>query len=433
MRQRAERWQRRQEVFEAEIERLQKEADYVRRNISGQRTQQAKGRLRRLSRRLEAIEQGGVEAVIGKQWSEISDEFEVSGRPMGVDEAQRRLRALHGPVRPPARLNLRLHTALRSGDRVIETEHLEVGYRDDGKVLFRSPDLLLLRGECAALIGPNGAGKTTFLRTLLGEIPPLGGKVKLGASLKVGYFAQAHEGLHPELTVLEEIMQTAENMTQREAREFLARFLFAGDDIINKPIGVLSGGERGRVARARLALQGANLLLLDEPTNHLDIGSQEILEAVLAEFPGTILLVTHDRYLIDRLATQIWEVLPDEATLRLFAGSYSEYVAEKEREKAGEAGGQPAPGEGYGRATAGGNGRHKQAPAAAARKRTARSAELETAIAALEMRLAELTRDLQAAGSDVSRVHTLGEAYVNVEGELADRLAEWERLQLHMA
>ncbi len=271
--QRAGRRERAQAEFEAQQAYIAREQDYIRRNIAGQNTKQARGRRARLERLLDARDPN---------------------------------QALASNPRSAAQLKLDLRTSLRSGDRVVETHDLAVGYPDDRKVLFRAPDVLLWREECAALIGPNGAGKTTFLKTLLGEIPPLSGKVKLGSSLKVGYFAQAHEGLDPERTVIDEVLGV-QDMPPGRARDYLAKFLFTGDDVF-KQVGVLSGGERGRVALAKLALQGANLLLLDEPTNHLDIPAQEILEAVLADFPGTILLVSHDRYLIDALATQIWSV-----------------------------------------------------------------------------------------------------------------------------
>ena len=419
--QREERRQRRQELFEAEKERMEKELEYVRRNISGQNTLNAKGRLRRLSRQIQALEQGGIEAVHGKRWSEVARELEVSSRSIGVDEAARRLRALQPPGLHRSKLHLRLGAESRSGDRVIETEGLEVGYPDDRKVLFRAPKLLLLRGECAALIGPNGAGKTTFLKTLLGEIPPLAGKVRLGASLHVGYFAQAHEGLNQKNTVLQEVMQAGLEKPS-QARNFLARFSFTGEDEIHKPIRVLSGGERGRVALAKLTLQGANLLLLDEPTNHLDIPSQETLEAALRGFPGTILLVSHDRYLIDRLATQIWEVLPDQSQLHVFPGTYREYVEarESEREKErGEAGGglrsrQPE--------------KSRSAASGEARRRSARAAKVEAEVAELERQLVETSQQLVAAGSDVVRVSELGEQYQAIGAELAGKLSEWETL-----
>ncbi len=133
------------------------------------------------------------------------------------------------------------------------------------------------------MIGPNGAGKSTFLKTILGQIAPLAGEVILGASLQIGYFAQAHEGLNPNNTVLDEILNASPGMLPYQGREYLGKYLFSGDDVF-KLVSMLSGGERGRLALAKLALEDTNLLLLDEPTNHLDIPSQEVLQSVLDSY-----------------------------------------------------------------------------------------------------------------------------------------------------
>jgi ATP-binding cassette subfamily F protein 3 len=284
--QRQERWERRREVYEEEKEKLEKDLDYIKKNISGQNVTQARGRLRRLSRHIQAIEQVGFEAAIGKKWSMLSVNVDTSTSMMSPDEAQRRVAALREPSNRPPQLHLHLHSGQRSGEIVLRTHDLQIGY--PGKVLFLAGNIELRRLQCTALIGPNGAGKTTFLKTILEKIPPMAGEVELGASLKVGYFAQAHEDLHPERTLVQEIDAVAPEMLVADIRDYLARFLFTGEDAF-KPVAVLSGGERGRLALAKLALDGANLLLLDEPT-HLDIPSQEIGE-VLDQFQGTILLV----------------------------------------------------------------------------------------------------------------------------------------------
>ncbi len=394
--QRAERRERQLLEYEAQQAMIAKEEDYIRRNIAGQNTAQAKGRRRRLER-LKATEGSIVD------------------RPRELDT-----------------LKLKLQTDLRSGDRVLETYDLVVGYHDDGKPLFAAPDMLLWRGEVAALIGPNGTGKTTFLKTLLDplRVPPLKGRVKLGSSLKIGYFAQAHEGLHPERTVIEEL-QSAREMPLGAARDYAAKFLFTGDDVFKK-VEVISGGERGRVALAKLALEGANFLLLDEPTNHLDIPSQEILEAVLSDFDGTILLVSHDRYLIDALATQIWSL--ESGKLEVFRGSYREFVEFRRREpgarkqeaevrgQKSEARGRKA-GDGKKQPTA-----SRQQPPANDRRRAHRIQELESLIDSLEKRLGEIAAEFQAAGTDVDKVRALGEEYAEVESDLSTRLEEWEGL-----
>jgi ATP-binding cassette subfamily F protein 3 len=228
----------------------------------------------------------------------------------------------------------------------------------------------------------------------------------------VGYFAQAHEGLNPKYTVLETILAVAPELKISEARSLLARFLFTGDTI-EKRIEILSGGERARVALAVLALEGANFLMLDEPSNHLDIRSQEIFEQALGDFPGTILLVSHDRYLIDVLATQVWVVEPFERVLEVVKGGYAAYL-EARREK-GEKG--------------------KDKP-----KRTARSVEkrripsragieeLETQIHEIETALAKTAREIQASTNDHVKIQQLGQTYAELEKQLNLCLDRWESL-----
>ncbi|CAG0998082.1 partial Energy-dependent translational throttle protein EttA, partial [Anaerolineae bacterium] len=205
LKQREERINRRQEIFESEKEKLLKEVEYIKRNISGQNTLQAKGKLKRLSRLVQAVEQIGFEAALNQKWSETASEVSVTTSNFGVEEAERRVRALRSPVRVLPHLHLRLGSEKRSGDLVIRTKDLQVGYRAEPGIpenlLFKAPDIELRRQDCAALIGPNGAGKTTFLKTILGHLEPLAGEVTLGSSLQIGYFAQAHEGLDPNRTV----------------------------------------------------------------------------------------------------------------------------------------------------------------------------------------------------------------------------------------
>jgi ATP-binding cassette subfamily F protein 3 len=417
--QRQERWQLRQQNFEAEKERLEKDLDYIRRNIAGQNTLQAKGRLKRLSRYLDAIEKGGFQAVQDRKWSEITAETGASSQMMSLEEVTRRLRALRDPVRRPPILKLNLNAEQRSGEIVLRTSGLVVGY--PGEELFRAGDIELRRLECAAVIGPNGAGKTTFLKTILEKIEPVAGEISLGASLQIGYFAQAHEDLNPQRTLVEEIESVAPAMLLADVRDYLARFLFTGEDVFRK-VATLSGGERGRLALAKLALMDANLLLLDEPTNHLDIPSQEILQGVLADYQGTIILVSHDRYLIDALASQIWDIDEANQALRVFRGSYSQYRAQRDAEReTEEASWQEART----------NHRQRQVarPQMSDYQRRMQLNELEEEIAYLENRLAELSNILRNPPSDPQRVQQLGEDYVDVENEINSLLEDWERLQ----
>jgi ATP-binding cassette subfamily F protein 3 len=419
--QRQERWELRQQVYKTELARLLKELDYIKRNISGQRVQQAKGKLRRLSREVQAIEALGFDAVQNKSWMEISDEIEISSHPMGVEEIERRIKSLPPPTRRPPRLHLNLKANLRSGDLVLRTRDLAVGYPDEGRPLFRTPDLLLKRGECAAVIGPNGAGKTTFLKTILEQMPPLEGEVVMGASLHLGYFAQAHEGLNPERTLVEEIDSVAPNMLLAEIRSYLARFLFSGDDVFKK-VSTLSGGERGRLALAKLSLTQANLLLLDEPTNHLDIPSQEILEEVLANYQGTILLVSHDRYLIDGLGTQIWEILPGQAMLQVFNGTYTQYREYLENQQARQAAKVDLSQKAVQK-------KSRTAPTSLEEKqRRARLKAVEERIALVESEIAILSRKLETPPADLAKVQRMGQEYADYQDELDRLMVEWEQL-----
>ncbi|MDH7485732.1 MAG: ABC-F family ATP-binding cassette domain-containing protein [Anaerolineae bacterium] len=402
-RQRAERLERQRKEWEAQQEHIARTEGFIRRTMAGQRTKQAQGRLKRLERfkRDEAIE-----------------------RPQ---EAKR--------------IRLDITTDVRSGNIVLRTKDLVVGYRGQEArdkrqdaprllppascLLFRAPDLEVLRGQRVALIGPNGSGKTTLLKTILGEVEPLAGRVWLGASVEIGYLAQMHAHLDPEKSVLDTILEQ-ENMPLGQARSFLGRFLFRGDDVF-KRVGDLSGGERSRVALACLTLRGANFLLLDEPTNHLDLASQEVLEEVLREFPGTILLVSHDRYLVDALATRVWALR--DGRLHVYKGGYQEYLAAREQEKA--AGAEVA------KATEAASEQDWRERARAERrarraqeKRSEQIAALEQQIEEQEARLAALEEELAAASQrrEVARVEELGLAYQQAQAQLQHLLDAWVEL-----
>jgi len=377
--QRAERTRLRQAQYQAQQEHIVRTEEFVRRYEAGQRTREAKGREKRL-KRLERVE-----------------------RPKQHKTIQ-----------------FKLVSKARGGNNVLTSSDLQVGYEEP---LITFPDLLLLRGERAALLGPNGCGKTTFLKTIIGEVPPLAGQAKVGINVQVAYFAQGHEQLNEGNTVLDEILNV-KDLPLGQARGFLGRFLFSGDDVF-KPVAQLSGGERGRVALAILALQGANFLLLDEPTNHLDIPSQELLEQVLRDFEGTILFVSHDRFFIDALATLVWVV--EDGQLRVYEGNYSAYQEQAEAEKAKAK-----------RSLATEDQRRPVQQQQVERRRTERAArqlqerraELEDEIHQLETTLASLTRELELASRSqrVDRVYDLGREYESVQEQLQFRLDEWARM-----
>lgn len=362
------------ELYQRQQERVAKEREFIRRNLAGQNTRQAQGRRKRLERFLEQ------EAL-----SAPSQEREVA---------------------------IQLDTDRRSGDIVFRARGLTVGR--GGETFFSVPDLIVRRAERIAVVGPNGVGKTTLLKTVAGDLPTLAGTVKLGANVQVGYFAQAHEGLQPGHSVLRSMLEADEDMKISTARSWLARFLFRGDDV-EKPVADLSGGERGRLALARLARQGANLLLLDEPTTHLDHASQEALQQALSDFPGTIVFISHDRYLIEALATQIWGIRPDDEELQVVVGGYEAYrAAQPEAEEISEDSG--------GRT-------ERQSPNRDEGPAIARRLErVEDQVEELENSLEKLAREIERSGADVERVRALGEEYAELEAALQERLAEWERL-----
>jgi ATP-binding cassette subfamily F protein 3 len=422
--QRQDRWERLQRDYDAFQERAAKEIDFIRRNISGQRTQMAWGKLSRLSREVEAVRVGGLGAIgdlSSKGWSRIADELDLRRPAATLAELQAAVAALPAPTRPPI-LNMRLNAAYRSGNIVLRAADLAVGY--PGRRLFTVDKLELHRLETAALIGPNGTGKTTFLKIILGQLEPLAGSLTLGASLKVGYFAQAQEALDLEATVLDELLRHKE-MTVSEARNYLARYLFRGDDVFSQ-IGTLSGGERARLALAILVLEEANFLLLDEPTSHLDIPSQEVLQAALEGFNGTILLVTHDRYLVDRLASQVWELKEDAAggmRLEIFKGPYREYLAARATKSAVEIAPTALPsGNGQTDTPAGRLSKNEQ------RRRAEALASLERNITEAEAALAALGESLQAAAAaeDYAELQRLTAEYESAERSLEGLFKEWE-------
>ncbi len=419
--QRAARWEERKLFYQSEIARMLKELDYIRKNISGQRVQMAKGKLSRLSREIEAVEKLGFDGIRGKKWIQIAnDAGNIDKKPMRVEEAAQRLSALSVPDDHLKTLGLHIRAQHRSGNIVMRAENLEIGY--PGKKLFGIEELELRRLECAALIGPNGSGKTTFLRTILGQLEPVAGHLSLGASLKVGYFAQAHEELNPQLTLIEEIDRVGTGMLERDIRKYLGRFLFSGDDQY-KQVGVLSGGERGRLALAKLALLDANFLLLDEPTNHLDIPGQEVLQEVLAAFDGTILMVSHDRYLIDALASQIWSLDTHAQEMEIFKGSFKAYKGLSEDQAMPE---EPRQIEVKSEAKSARLSKHER------QRLQKKINDLEDRILHLENKLEDISLRLQEPPSDIELVQFLGEDYAYTEVELQTAMADWEALHAQL-
>lgn len=322
-------------------------------------------------------------------------------------------------------MSVSLGKVARSGDLVLGLHDLVVGY-DPDEPLLRAEEIKLWRGQTVALLGPNGSGKTSLIRTILGEVSPLEGRVRIGANVQIGYFAQGHTNLNPEKSVLETVVD-AGRLRISEARDFLGPYRFSGDDVF-KRVGDLSGGEQGRVALAVLVLQGANVLVLDEPTSHLDIPSQEVLERLLAEFDGSVLMVTHDRYLIRALAGCVWAT--DGGQLKGFRtyGQYRDWKAERRQEHSQHRGRDGAKGA---EESAHARARERRRAAERETKRQAlRRIELEEQIHELEARQAELEAALALASQEqaVARVRELGVEHDQIQQELDRLLAEWAQV-----
>jgi ATP-binding cassette subfamily F protein 3 len=279
--QKAEKIARQRKLYDQQQTRIAKEADFIQRYIASTRGGEARGRRKRLER-MERIER---------------------------------------PTESRRRIAVRIEPAVRGGNEVLNLEG--VGKEFDGRRLFGGLTLQVLRGERIGVVGPNGAGKTTLLRLIVGEQEPTAGVVRVGHNIQVGYYRQDRSDLRLNQTVLDEVWSRAPQSLAGEMRSMLGMFLFSDNDCFKK-VGDLSGGEQARVALAKLILSAPNFLLLDEPTNHLDIPSRLALEDALDAYEGTVLIVSHDRYVLDRVADKILEIKDGHA--KVYLGGYSRYV-----------------------------------------------------------------------------------------------------------
>jgi ATP-binding cassette subfamily F protein 3 len=285
----AERFQSALNAWEAQQDYLRKEDAFIKKHMGSQRTGEAKGR----RKKLENVER------LERPWHDVR-------RPV-----------------------IQVRAAERGGELVVQTEGLAVGY--GGRARVSNVDLRIGRGERVGIVGPNGSGKTTLLKVLAGRNAPLAGKLERGYKATCGYYDQETQELRDESTPFLEIRRDHPQITDLEIRSHLARFLFRGDEV-DLLVRGLSGGERARLSLARLVLTGPSWLALDEPTNHLDLAGRTALEEMLGAFAGTFLCVTHDREMLDRLATRIIEVKDGRA--RVFEGNYTDYRSELTAERA---------------------------------------------------------------------------------------------------
>jgi ATP-binding cassette subfamily F protein 3 len=380
--------------FEQQRQLIEKTEDYIRRNIYGQKTRQAQSRRKMLEK----------------------------------------LTRLEKPTEDSRRLSLDLSGVPRSSDTVLVLDHLAVGY---GAPLVRFPfALTVVRGDRVGLLGENGTGKTTFFRTVLNQLPPVDGTFHWGRNVSVGYFDQKMDSLSS--SPLEEMRRLDPLATDGDLRGFLARFGF-GEDDVNKSLSTLSGGEKNRLLLARLIYGRHNVLVLDEPTNHLDIGSREELEEALESFPGTLLVITHDRYFLDRIVRKILWI--EDGTADSYLGNYSEWESWRQRRAQAEASAEAAA------ASARKSDSGAAAREEAERRRSAglsknerfrlekQLAELEASIAAAEARQAGIEGQLQEppAGVSSTELTRLGVEYGAVQKDLERLLAEWEGIGSRLA
>ena len=267
-----------------------------------------------------------IEGIIEQQrrWNQERNYVTIASKQKQIDRLEA---TLEKPEEDPESIRFQFKASRRSGDEVLTAEDVSLSF--DGPKLFDHVNLEIRRGEKVFLIGPNGCGKTSLFKILLGQYQPDGGLVKLGAGVDLGYYEQSQMSLHDEKTVIDEIWDLHPRMTQTEVRSALAVFLFKGEDVF-KSVGALSGGERARVLLLKLMLSKANFLLLDEPTNHLDIGSCQALEDALQGYDGTLFVVSHDRYLINKLADRLYVLGKDGA--KLYPGNYDYYLEKRQEE-----------------------------------------------------------------------------------------------------
>ena len=374
-------------AFEKQQVFIEKEQDYIRRNIAGVNSRQAKGRRTKLAR---------------------------------VERLER-------PVEDGTSVGFRFDTSKIGGRTFLRAKEIDAGYAP-GAPIVRGVSFELLRGERMALLGENGTGKTTLLTTLAGRLTPLAGTVTPGHDVSIGYYDQELSDLDPRRRAIDAVWDQHPEETEEEMRSYLARFAFRGDEVF-APIAGLSGGEKGRLTLAVVMRQRHNLLLLDEPTNHLDLDSREALEESLDDFPGSIVFVSHDRAFIDRLATRVLDIRGGRA--RLYDGNYTETAdARAERRKTPERDEVPSskfqapsgPSPSKRRAVS------TESKEAARRKR--RIETLEEKIAALEEDIEAIETRLWEEGLVLGPVesHRLSEERTQRRQELERLVEEWAKL-----
>ena len=378
-------WQRQQTRF-------RQTEEYIRRNIEGQKTRQAQARRKQM------------------------------------DKEEK----LERPTTEPGLFRFRLVPVRPGGGTVLQAEGLAKGF--GGRPLFRDLDLHVSRGERLGIVGPNGCGKSTLLKLLAGRIVPDAGRVVPGHNVDLGYYDQELASVSDHHTVIQEMAAVDPVATLGELRTFLAAFGFDAD-LFDRPVGSLSGGERGRLALLRLIKEGHNTLLLDEPTNHLDIRSRESLEAALADYSGTMVVVSHDRRFLDHIVDRlvVFPEVGDDHAPRLFLGNWADWVRKRGEERASAPRAEARP-RSASRAPAAdiANGGHALLSKNEQQRRRQWIAEAEEHIAALEEEKEAAVATMTAGNTDARELRELGNRCAVLDTEVAEWLAKWEHWQTEL-
>ena len=358
-----------------------------------------------------------IEGIIEQQrrWNQERNYVTIASKQKQIDRLEA---TLERPEEDPESIRFQFKASRRGGNDVLTAQDLSLSF--GGPKLFENVGLEIKHGEKVFLIGPNGCGKTSLFKILLGQYTPDTGVVRLGSAIDVGYYEQSQLSLHDEKTVMDEIWDIHPQMTQTQVRSALAVFLFKGEDVF-KLVGTLSGGERARVLLLKLMLSKANFLLLDEPTNHLDIGSCEALENALSGYDGTLFVVSHDRYLINKLADKVY-VLGKEGA-KLYLGNYDSYLEQREKEQAAaqEQNPQPVKVNLY---------KLRKEREADLRKRRTALSRLEEAIEENERQIQALEEKLQdpEVATDYEAVTTTSQEIADLHEKGESLLLEWTQL-----
>ncbi|MCR4710253.1 MAG: ABC-F type ribosomal protection protein [Clostridiales bacterium] len=340
------------------------------------------------------------------------------------------LDVLEKPEGDGPKMKFRFKQDFKSGNDVIIAEDLGKTLYDKEpyRHLFSHVNFDIKRGEKICIVGPNGVGKTTLLRMLLGELKPTEGRFKLGTNVAFGYYDQGQQLLHDDLTVIEELRDEYHRYTDTELRSILGRFLFRGEDVFLN-VGSLSGGEKARLTLVKLMMSGANTLILDEPTNHMDIESKEVFEEALKDFEGTAIIVSHDRYFLQKIPTRMFELTPE--GIKEYLGKYDYYLEKKAQEEEALAMGSRGQ-DSFVQTSSKEERANKKAQEAEERRLRREIERLEKDIETKENRVAEIEELMQKPEylADFTKLTKLSEEMSKLKEDINESYEKWESLQV---